>query len=239
WARGKGSSFKGKNKYPLRGKPLIWYPLKSLKVSNTVNYHYVFTDDDEIAETTLQVGWRVIPRPEAFVRYDSKKFNMQKAWEHITRHIARDLDIPLSNFSGDWITAFHLLSGYAFQLNCNNCMLKKNTFKGMLDKIKSGTLPEIYPAVPVTGNFMIEHAEGHLFPLWHGQGLNRQFYPPLYNVLLNTKFTNVQAQVTGRPNYFFYAIEEIEAMDVHHPADIEFIECYLETHPDHFGFELD
>ena len=236
WARGKGSSFKGKNKYPIKGKPLIWYPLMSLKASRTVHYHYVFTEDDEIAEITLGVGWRVIPRPNKFISYKSKAYNNQEAWKYITRYIAEDLDRSIPEFTGDWITSFHLLSEYAFSLNCNNCMLRSDTFRLMYKRVQSNKIPSVYPATKVDEHLMLGHPDGYLFPLWHAQGLNRQYYPPLYRALLNTSFTNARASILGRPNYYYCEIDPIEATDVHDKRDVELIEAFLDCHPEYFEF---
>lgn len=236
WARGQGSSFKGKNKYPIKGKPLIWYPLMSLKASRTVDYHYVFTEDDEISEITLSVGWRVIPRPSKFISYNSKGYNNQEAWKYITCYIAEDLDRPIPEFTGDWITSFHLLSEYAFSLNCNNCMIRSDTFRQMYKKVQSNKIPSVYPAAKADEHLMLGHPDGYLFPLWHAQGLNRQYYPPLYRALLNTSFTNARASIQGRPNYYYYEIDPIEATDVHDKRDVELIEAYLDCHPGYFEF---
>ncbi len=236
WARGKGSTLPGKNKYPILGRPLIYYPLMSIKKSGTIDYFYVFTEDDEIAEITLNIGWRVIPRPQYLVRYDDKKFDYQKAWRLITEYVAKDLDLKVCYDTGDWVTAFHLLSDYAFQLNCNNCMLRKDTFKNMLIEIKKNKWPHIFPAVRVDGNLMMAREDGSLFPIWHCQGLNRQYYPPLYKVLLNTGFSNPRVMIIGRPKHFGYHVNYIEGIDVHDKEDIELIESFLERNPDYFGF---
>lgn len=236
WARGNGSTLEGKNKYPIYGRPLIYYPLMSLKKSGTVDYHYVFTEDDEIAEITQNVGWRVIPRPQRFVSYRAKGFDGQAAWKLIVTHIVKDLGVSIPAFSGNWVTAFHRLSDVAFALNCNNCMLRSTTFRRMLARMKEKSIPSVYPAVRVDDHLMMGHPEGYLFPVWHAQGLNRQYYPPLYRALLTTSFTNAWKDFTGRPDYYYYEIESIESMDVHDVSDIDLIEAYLDRHPDYFDF---
>ncbi len=237
WARGSGSTLKGKNKYPLHGRPLIYWPLMSLKKSRTVDMLYVFTEDDEIAEYVQAIGWRVIPRPSHLVSYSDKRFSMQGAWRLITEHVANDLDLPLPDFCGDWITMFHLLSDTAFSLNCNNCMLRSVTFSGMYRLIAENNWPAVYPAARVDGQYMLGHPDGYLFPIWHCQGLNRQYYPPLYKPLLNTGFTRATVGIPGRPTHYYYEIDAIEAMDVHDRMDIEILEAFLERNPDYFGFQ--
>ena len=235
WARGTGSTLPGKNKYPVLGKPLIHYPLSSLKKSGTVDYHYVFTEDDEIAETVLASGWRVIPRPRHLIHYKDKKFNMQDAWRLIVEHILKDLNLSLPNFNGNWGTAFRLLSDYSFNLNCNNCMLRSKTFQEMFRTMKEKKRPIVLPAARSDEQLMLEHQDGYLFPLWHGGKLNRQYYPKIYKPLSNTFFQNPRVTVTGRPMYYFYEIPEIEALDVHTKYDIDFVECFLQKNPDYFN----
>ncbi len=237
WARGSGSTLQGKNKYPLHGKPLIYWSLMSLKQSHTVDMHYVFTEDDEIASIVQDIGWRVIPRPSHLVSYGDNRFSMEKAYRLITEYIARDLGLTVPQCDASWITRFHLLSEIAFSLNCNNCMLRGTTFKGMFELIRQHSYPSVYPATRVDGQFMIGHPDGYLFPIWHCQGLNRQFYPPLFRPVLNTGFINPRASSPGRPHYYYYEIKSIEAMDVHDRDDIEFLEAYLDSHPDYFDFD--
>jgi hypothetical protein len=236
WARGKGSTLPGKNKYPILGKPLIYYPLMSLKKSGVIDYFYVFTEDDEIAEITTSIGWRVIPRPHYLVSYTDKGFDFQKAWRLITEYIANELDLPIKESGGDWVTSFELLSEYALHLNCNNCMLRSITFKNMLNDAKKNQWYHVSPAVRVDGPFMIARADKSLFPLWLCEGLNRQYYPPLYKVLLNTSVVNPRFGVTGRPRFYLYEIDDVEAIDVHDKKDVELIEYFLEKNPDYFGF---
>lgn len=235
WARGTGSTLPGKNKYPILGKPLIHYPLASLKKSGTVDHHYVFTEDDEIAETVLATGWSVIPRPSHFVNYNDKKFNMQDAWKLIVEHVLKDLILELPKFNGNWGTAFRLLSDYSFNLNCNNCMLRSETFQKMSLIMKKENRPMVLPAVRNEEQLMIAHQDGYLFPLWHDAGLNRQYYPKVYKPLGNTFFQNPRVTVIARPMRYFYEIQEIEALDVHTEYDIEFIESFLKNHPDYFS----
>lgn len=237
WARGTGSTLPGKNKYPILGRPLIHYPLASLKKSGTVEYLYVFTEDDEIAETVISNGWRVIPRPRHLIRYDDKQFSTQDAWRLIVEHVLKDLGLSLPRFNGNWGTAFRLLSDYSFNLNCNNCMLRPKTFQEMFWSMTEKKRPMVFPAVRNEDQLMLAHQDEYLFPLWHDGGLNRQYYPKVYKPLLNTFFQNPRVTVVARPMRYFYEIEGIEAMDVHTEQDIEFIEYFLQKHPDYFEQE--
>lgn len=234
WARGKGSTLPGKNKYPVLGKPLIHYSLTELKKSGTVDYHYVFTEDDEIAETVLNTGWRVIPRPRHLVFYDDKKFNMQEAWKTIVEHVASDLNLDIPRFNGNWGTAFRLLSDYSFNMNCNNCMIRSQTYREMFRIMKEKRWPMVVPATRSYDQLMLAHEDGYLFPVWSDLGLNRQYYPKTYKPLSSTFFQNPRITVTGRPIRYYYEIEEIESIDVHTAFDIDVIECFLQKNPTYF-----
>jgi len=236
WARGTGSTLPGKNKYPILGKPLIHYPLTALKASGTVDQHYVFTEDDEIAETVLATGWKVIPRPSHLVHYHNKRFNNEEAWKLIVEHVQQDLDLPLPQLSNrNWGSTFRFLSDYSFSLNCNTCMLRSKTFQKMFNIMKNKERPIVVPAIQCDEQLMLAHHDEYLFPLWHAPNLNRQYYPKIYKPLLSTFFQNPHITNPTKPMLYFHEISEIEAMDVHTEQDIERIEYYLQRHPDYFG----
>ena len=234
WARGKGSTLPGKNKYPILGKPLISYPLRSLKMSGTVDHHYVFTEDDEIAQVTLDAGWKVIPRSDRFVSYSGKNFSMIEAWEFIARHIAADLDLEISKTSTRGLGSFVSLAAVTFGLNCNNCMLRSETFRKMYALIQDESANKVVPAVKVDGGLFLGMEGSKLHPLWFNHGVNRQNCPSVYTILGNSSFTKRQNFKDGHLNMAFVEINEIEGLDVHSKSDVEFIEAYLSCNPDYF-----
>jgi CMP-N-acetylneuraminic acid synthetase len=236
WARGSGSTLKGKNKYPVLGKPLIYYPLRSVRESGAVEHLYVFTEDDEIAAVTESVGWKVIPRPQRFITYADKGFSMEAAWELITRHVAADLDIPLPEEYVGWLDACMQLTGRTFSLNCNNCLVRSETYAAMREKQHRARVANVVPAYRVEPNFMLGMPGDYLYPLLGKGHVNRQFLPPVFTCLGKTYFRDKQYQEFGKPHSCYVEISEIEGMDVHSREDIEFVEFFLEKHPEHLGF---
>lgn len=237
WARGSGSTLEGKNKRPIMGKPLIYYPLMSLKKSGTVDRHYVFTEDDEIAQTTLDAGWSVIPRPKKYIAYKGKDFDWNDAWKLIVTHIASEIDAPVPEINGSWSVRFDELGETTFSLNCNNCMVRSQTFAAMYDLLHEKKARYVYPAISIDGDIKMGMPGGSLFPLWHVHGVNRQNAIPLYQTLGNTYFHRMENTSEGKPLAYYHEIETIEAMDVHSQQDIDLIEFFLSRNPDYFDFE--
>lgn len=55
-ARGGSKGIKGKNIYPVNGKPLIWYTLSEAQKSKYIDRIIVSTDSREIADVAEQYG---------------------------------------------------------------------------------------------------------------------------------------------------------------------------------------
>jgi len=234
WARGSGSTLEGKNKRPILGIPLIQYPLTALKQSGVVDRHYVFTEDDQIAQTVLDCGWSVIPRPERFISYRDKRFDLAEAWKLIVTHVAADIDVPVPDINGSWMVKFEYLADTVLSLNCNNCMIRSKTFAGMMALMQTKKARLIYPALRVDGDIKLGMEDDSLFSLWSVHGVNRQRMQPLFQTLGNTFLQNIQNTFHGKPLSYYYEIEGIEAMDVHCQYDIDFIEFFLSRNPDYF-----
>ncbi|MGH8547974.1 MAG: cytidylyltransferase domain-containing protein, partial [Methylococcales bacterium] len=61
--RAGSTGFRGKNIYPILGRPLAAYPLMAAKHSRYVNRLYVSTDSPEIMEISRGFGAELINRP--------------------------------------------------------------------------------------------------------------------------------------------------------------------------------
>jgi N-acylneuraminate cytidylyltransferase len=69
---GAGSSFPGKNVYPILGRPLMLYPYLAARRSRLVDDIYISTDGEELKAVARQNDIKIIDRPADFARPDSQ-----------------------------------------------------------------------------------------------------------------------------------------------------------------------
>ena len=62
-ARGGSKRLKGKNIYPLLGKPLMVYTIEALQACDFVDEIFVSSDDEAILEVGRQAGATALKRP--------------------------------------------------------------------------------------------------------------------------------------------------------------------------------
>lgn len=62
-AKGNSERIPRKNLSPIMGRPLLSWTIENLQKTQQIDFIYVSTDDDEIAETATHEGARVISRP--------------------------------------------------------------------------------------------------------------------------------------------------------------------------------
>ena len=68
-ARGEGSTLKRKNVREICGRPMIYWALKNAMEAGFMNEIFVFTEDEEIAGITRELGCRVVERPKEMLFY--------------------------------------------------------------------------------------------------------------------------------------------------------------------------
>jgi CMP-N-acetylneuraminic acid synthetase len=69
---GAGSSFPGKNVFPILGRPLMLYPYASARKSRLIDDIYISTDGEDLKAVAREQGIKVIDRPPEFARPDSQ-----------------------------------------------------------------------------------------------------------------------------------------------------------------------
>jgi CMP-N,N'-diacetyllegionaminic acid synthase len=69
---GAGSSFPGKNVYPIFGRPLMLYSYLAAQQSMLVDDVYLSTDGDDLKDVGRKHGMKIIDRPAEFARPDSQ-----------------------------------------------------------------------------------------------------------------------------------------------------------------------
>ena len=83
-AKGHSNRLKNKNRYMLLGKPLISYTIEQAKKSKFIDEIYVSTEDKHIKKISLDLGVKVIDRPQELVEdnFDNDFFGKQRVAEH-------------------------------------------------------------------------------------------------------------------------------------------------------------
>ena len=56
--------FPGKNLVEINGKPLSWYPMNAASKAESIDRHFLSTDDPSIKELGRKIGFQVIDRPD-------------------------------------------------------------------------------------------------------------------------------------------------------------------------------
>ena len=69
---GTGSSFPGKNVFPILGRPLMLYPYLAATKSALLHDIYLSTDGEELKAVARPQGIKIIDRPSEFARPDSQ-----------------------------------------------------------------------------------------------------------------------------------------------------------------------
>ncbi|OLD57953.1 MAG: hypothetical protein AUI54_00775 [Acidobacteria bacterium 13_1_40CM_2_56_5] len=69
---GTGSSFPGKNVFPIMGRPLMLYPYLAAKKSRLLEDIYISTDGEDLKAVARENGIKIIDRPPEFARPDSQ-----------------------------------------------------------------------------------------------------------------------------------------------------------------------
>lgn len=86
-ARGGSKGIKKKNMYPVLGKPLLYWTLKSSLESKSISQTWVTSDDVEILDFAKQNGANIIKRPQSL----SKDFcTSESAWSHAIQYISKN-----------------------------------------------------------------------------------------------------------------------------------------------------
>ncbi|MCX6179120.1 MAG: acylneuraminate cytidylyltransferase family protein [Chlorobiales bacterium] len=91
-ARGGSKGLKGKNIYPLAGKPLLAWTIMQALASTSIEQVFVTTDDQTIAKVASEYGAKVIVRPSDL---SGDNASSESAILHAAGIIEHDYHIPL------------------------------------------------------------------------------------------------------------------------------------------------
>lgn len=214
WARGEGSTMNRKNARKILGKPMIHWALKNALDAGFIDDIFVFTEDNEIAACTKELGCHVIERPREMLFYNGG-FSMPSEWgEYFNNKI-----IDKIGSTGDIVVS----------LNCNICLLTGETLRRMYVRLMEDELAgTVFPVVEIEPHLYMENPNtGYLFPIWEDPGLDRQKFPKIYRrlgVSIDHKIRQAQSAFVKR---LHHVVPFEESIDVHCEEDIMIAELLL------------
>ena len=213
-ARGNGSGLKKKNAYPLLGRPLLWWFLTEVKKADFIDDIFVWTEDEELAQITLDCGCHVIPRTREQVFYHSGFSDPNEWGAYLDDYIVSKCGTP-----GDIRVA----------LNCNYCLITADILGKMYLKLmEDRTADTIIPVTRVEPHiYTVNPKTGCLFPIWEHRGLDRQEYPDLYRA----GGISISHSKRGIHNFglrtLYLEVAPEYLVDVHDEDDVSLAEYYL------------
>ena len=93
-ARAGSKSIIDKNVLPLRGKPMVQYPILAAQAASRIGGVWVSTDGDKIAEASRAIGATIIPRPDEL---GGDSVNHGIVIKHAVEHVDAELGGALQN----------------------------------------------------------------------------------------------------------------------------------------------
>ena len=202
YARGRGSSLKKKNIYPLNGEPMLGHFIKEMLQADCLDQIAVWTDCTETAEVARKSGGVVLSRPREMVHYESGFCNPNQWGDFVTDQLEK----TFGRFD------------YTMHLNCNYVLFRAKTLDAMMARMQEDdTLGFIYAVSPVEGNIFLENDITHNpMPL----------FLDLPNMMrkMNISISEVHS---GKIGSTYFEVSWEEGRDVQHLNDIKFAEYIL------------
>jgi CMP-N,N'-diacetyllegionaminic acid synthase len=119
-ARGGSKRLKGKNIYPLKGRPLIAYTIDACKASAFISDIYVSSDDDTILEKALAFGAIPLKRPEDLAADQTPKIvAIRHAAEKIAEEFGQIDIVIIPQANSPQISAHQIDQGVQLMLDHN------------------------------------------------------------------------------------------------------------------------
>lgn len=213
-ARGESNSIPKKNIITVYGKPLIGWTIEQSINTKIINYTFVTTDNDEIAEISARFGAKVIKRPESI----SGDMASAEALIHALEFVRSNYQ-----FEPDLIVFLQATSPLRKQDDISNCI--KKLIDEESDSIFSGCFLE---------DFLIwENVENKWQSFnfdYLNRGMRQQRKPQFVEngsiyVFKPSILTNYNNRLGGKISLFEMEFWQIWGMD--NPCDIEIVESFM------------
>lgn len=212
-AAGNKSTLKRKNAYPILGKPMLQWVLEEAKKAKFIDHTFIWTEDEELKQITMDCGCMILPRSKDQVFYHGGFSNPNDWGPERTENIENFLDGKID---------------IAVHLNCNYCLITADILEGMYRTLmEDRNAKDIWPVAKFHGD-LFQVYNNMLFPVWHCQDLPRQGYPPLVLRGSGISITHEKRQREGvELRSAYYDVPAHYLLDVHDEEDVELAEYYL------------
>jgi len=207
-ARGGSKSIPRKNVLPLKGKPLVAWPIDLAKTIERVDRVIISTDDDEIMEISKKHGAEVLfKRPPEL---SDDEITTLPVLQHCIKFLEEK-----ERYKPDVILLLYPTSPF----------LKKEKIEQALDLFENTKCNSIISVVEDFGRFWkLDESNNKYKPLHPKERVNRQYYKPLYKEDGSVYFSRYQVlmdmnKMVDENNIKFLTMKQGENIDIDEPED--------------------
>lgn len=207
-ARGGSKSIPRKNVLPLRGKPLVAWPIDLAKSIKDIDRIIVSTDDDEIIDIARKYGAEILFKRPAKLSKD------QTPTLPVLRHCIKYLE-KNEGYKPDIILLLYPTSPF----------LKKERIIEALKLFRKTNCNSVISAVKDYGRFWKKEANGYK-PFYPLKRINRQYFKPMYRengaIYFNRyKVLMEMDKIADNKSVEFLIMNEDENIDIDNPSDLK------------------
>ncbi len=207
-ARGGSKSIPRKNVLPLRGKPLVAWPIELAKSVKAIDRVILTSDDDEIMALGRQHGAEVLFRRPAELCLDETP--TLPVLQHTLNYLKEK-----ESYQPDIVLLLYATAP----------LLKKTRMAEALALFEQTKCNSVVSVVEDYGRFWREE-DGVYRPLYPKERVNRQYYRPLYREDGSIYFSRFDVlmnmnKVVDEQNVQFIIMSPDENIDIDNPIDFE------------------
>jgi CMP-N-acetylneuraminic acid synthetase len=210
--RGLGSTLIGKNMYPLNGRPVLGYAIKSLTKVPFINRIYVWSESEEIRKYSKTMGAVPLHRPLSMIHYTSGFHTDHEFNFHSLNQMKDDLNSPIE---------------IIINFNCNYILFSTKSIEEMFHKLMSDSKARaIIALAAVEPGLCLDNGRHGLFPFLNDSNITNEQYPRFYRKLgISMYKCGLQYAALRREIYF--TTTSVEGLDLHDSDDAILLEYHL------------